>query len=166
LVNVMELLPSETKPPLPPTLVGSGSSGLLLSRDLIFTSKVKGTAAELGYPMMVAGALSQARSMIEAYWPRVVLVDLTAGELVAPAVLLAYQELTGPDVWFVAFGSHVDVDALAAARVAGCHDVLPRSRFAAELPELMRRYFSQPAPRNVRATADGTVSSTSESSRG
>jgi hypothetical protein len=143
----MELLPSEPKPLHPPAPAGSGSTGLLLSRDLIFTSKVKGTAAELGYPMMVAGADSQARSMIEAYRPRVVLVDLNAGELVAPAALIAYQAIAGTNAWFVAFGSHVNVDTLAAARAAGCHDVLPRSRFAAELPELMRRYFSQPATR-------------------
>jgi hypothetical protein len=148
LVTVMELVPSQTKPLLPPTPAGSGPSGLLLSRDLIFTSKIKGTAAQLGYPMMVAGGDSQARSMIEAYRPRVVLVDLTAGELVATTALIAYQAIAGPDAWFIAFGSHVDVDALAAARAAGCHDVLPRSRFAAELPELMRRYFSQPATRN------------------
>jgi hypothetical protein len=141
----MELLPGESKPLLPPTPVGPGPTGLLLSRDLIFTSKIKGTAAELGYPMMVAGADSQARSIIEAYQPRVVLVDLAAGALVAPAALIAYQGIAGSEAWFVAFGSHVDVDVLAAARAAGCHDVLPRSRFAAELPELMRRYFSQPA---------------------
>ena len=153
----MELLPSETKPPLPPPSAGSGPTGLLLSRDLIFTSKIKGTAAELGFLMMVAGTDSQARSMIETYRPRVVLVDLTAGVIAAPSALIAYQEIAGPDAWFVAFGSHVDVDTLAAARAAGCHDVLPRSRFAAELPELMRRYFSRPATRNAGTTADGVI---------
>jgi hypothetical protein len=111
---------------------------------LIFTAKVKGTAAELGYPMMVAGAETQARSMIETYRPRVVLVDLTAGAMVAPAALIAYQGLAGPESWFVAFGSHVEVDTLAAAKAAGCHVVLPRSRFAGELPTLLRHYFSQP----------------------
>ena len=159
----MELLPSENKPPFRPPPVGSGPSGLLLSRDLIFTSKVKGTAAELGYPMMVTGAELQARSMIAAYRPRIVFVDLAAGELVDRAALIAYQQIAGPDTWFVAFGAHVDVEVLAAARAAGCHDVLPRSRFTAELPELMRRYFSQPATRDGRMTADGTASSASES---
>ena len=45
---------SDTRPAL-------DAMGLLLSRDLIFTSKIKGTAAELGYPMMVAGDDSQAQ---------------------------------------------------------------------------------------------------------
>jgi hypothetical protein len=122
--------------------------GLLLSHDLIFTSKIKGTATALGYPMTVAGSDSQARSIIETYRPRVVLVDLTAGDLVSPAALVSYQAMTGPDVWFVAFGSHVDIDTLAAAKTAGCHVVLPRSRFSAELPKLMRLYFSEPAKRD------------------
>ena len=123
----------------------SEATGLLLSRDLIFTSKIKGTAAELGYAMMVAGTDSQAQSMIETYRPVVVLVDLNAGALVAPAALIVYQKIAGPNTWFVAFGSHVEVEALSAARAAGCHVVLPRSRFAAELPDLMRRYYSMPA---------------------
>jgi hypothetical protein len=161
----MELPLSEIKPPFPAPPVGSGPPGLLLSRDLIFTSKVKGTAAELGYPMMVTGADIPARSMIAAYRPRIVFVDLAAGKLVAPAALIAYREIAGPDTWFVAFGAHVDVEVLAAARAAGCHDVLPRSRFTAELPELMRRYFSQPATCDGRTTADGTASSASESPR-
>jgi hypothetical protein len=144
----MALLRNDSKPPLPPSPPGPKPTGLLLSRDLIFTSKIKGTAAELGYPMLVAGTDSLARSMIEAYRPQVVLVDLTAGPIVAPSALIAYQEIAGPEVWFVAFGSHLDVDALTAAKTAGCHEVLPRSRFAAELPALMRRYFSQPASRN------------------
>lgn len=144
----MKPFASDTKPPLTPPPAGTGETGLLLSRDLIFTSKVTGTAAQLGYPVSVAGTLLQAKSIIELHRPRVIFVDLTAGELVMPTALIAYQEIAGPDAWFVAFGSHVEVDALAAARAAGCHEVLPRSRFAVELPELIRRYFSQPATRN------------------
>ncbi len=70
-----------------------------------------------------------------------VFVDLAAGDLVAPAALRAFQEQAGPGTPFVAFGSHVDAEALAAARAAGCDPVLPRSRFSAELPDLIRRYF-------------------------
>jgi hypothetical protein len=137
----MELLPSEPKPVLPPTSAPFGLTGLLLCRDLIFTTKVKATAAELGYPILVASAESQAKLMIKTYQPRVVFVDLTAGEMAAPGALSAYQELADPNVWFVAFGPHVEADTLNAAKAAGCQVVMPRSKFAAELPELMRRYF-------------------------
>jgi hypothetical protein len=131
-------------PVCPPTPEKAESTGLLVSRDLIFTTKVRGTASELGYPMMVAQTQSQALSMIESFRPRVVLVDLTAGGMAAPSALMAYQKRAGTDVWFVGFGPHVEVDVLAAATGAGCHLVMPRSKFAAELPELMRRCFSQP----------------------
>jgi hypothetical protein len=126
----------------------SEKCGLLLSRDLIFTSKITGTAADLGYRIMLAANDLQAKSMIEAYQPLVVLIDLTAGVLVSPTALVAYQEITGPKTWFVAFGSHVDTDVLAAAKNAGCHVVLPRSRFAAELPRLLSRYFSESPARD------------------
>jgi len=118
------------------------STGLLLCRDLIFTTKVKETAAALGYQIQVAGNPLLARSLIESSRPRVVFVDLTAGEMVAPGALSDYRKLAGPDVWFVAFGPHVEAESLTAARTAGCQAVLTRSKFTAELPELMRIYFS------------------------
>ncbi len=91
----------------------------MLSRDLIFTSKVTGTARELGHRVLVAGTSALALAMIEQWKPRVVFVDLAGGDLVAPAALLGYQALAGPATAFVAFGSHVDTQALAAARPRG-----------------------------------------------
>jgi AmiR/NasT family two-component response regulator len=120
---------------------------VLLCKDLIFMSKIKGTAAELGFRIMVASNNLLAMSMIETHKPRVVFIDLNAGAMVAPQALIAYQEVAGSETWFVAFGSHVDAHALAAAKDAGCHVVLPRSRFAGELPVLMQEYFCQPVAR-------------------
>ncbi len=120
----------------------SGSYGLLLSRDLIFTTKIKATAAELGYQIQVAGDVMLARSLIAEQRPRVVLIDLTAGDLCAPSALRDYRKLAGSDAWFVAFGPHVDADALVAARAAGCQTTMPRSKFASELPDLIQQYFT------------------------
>jgi CheY-like chemotaxis protein len=131
-------------PAFPPVPEGSGPTGLLLSRDLIFTSKVTGTARELGHRVLVAGNTALASAMIAQWKPLVVFVDLSAGELVAVPALLAYRSAAGPDTPFVAFGSHVDTASLASARDAGCDPVLPRSRFSAELPDLIRRYFGGP----------------------
>jgi CheY-like chemotaxis protein len=131
----MNALPTDSLP-VPDAPV---STGLLLSRDLIFTSKVTGTARELGYRVLVAGNVALARTMIEEQRPRVILVDLAAGDMVSPETLVAYQELAGPETPLVAFGSHVDTQSLAAARAAGCAEVMPRSKFSAELPALIRR---------------------------
>jgi CheY-like chemotaxis protein len=113
----------------------------LLSRDLIFTAKVTGTARELGKRVMVAGNVALATAMIAQWRPRVVLVDLAAGDLVAPAALVAFRQQAGLGTAFVAFGSHVDTQALADAKAAGCDEVMPRSKFSAELPALIRRYL-------------------------
>ena len=48
-----------------------------------------------------------------------VFVDLAAGDLVAPEALLGYQALAGAATAFVAFGSHVDTQALAARAPRG-----------------------------------------------
>jgi len=127
----------------------AGPTGILLSRDLIFTSKIIGSARVLGHRVLVAGTSSLALAMIQQWRPCVVFVDLAAGDLVAPVTLVAYQELAGPATAFLAFGSHVDTEALAAARAAGCDPVMPRSKFAAELPELIGRYFGSDGSRGT-----------------
>src|SRR5262245_3606190 len=99
-------------------------AGLLLSRDLIFTSKIAGTARELGGQVLTAGNSALATAMIEQWRPRVVFVDLMAGALVDLPALTAYRRTAGEDVPFVAFGPHVDTIALETARAAGCAEVL------------------------------------------
>src|SRR6516165_8555667 len=112
--------------------------GLLLSRDLIFISKVTGTARALGCRILVTGTAALVAEMIDKWHPKVLFVDLSAGDLVGEPALVAYRELAGPGTSLIAFGSHVDTAALEAAKAAGCDLVLPRSRFSAELPALIR----------------------------
>jgi hypothetical protein len=150
LVTIMEFPDAEARTkPTPvsdtaPDPIGD-KLGIVLSRDLFFTDKVKGTAEALGYRMLEAGEPAQARILIQKWQPRVVFLDLTAGDVAAPAAMADYQQMTGPGTWYVAAGPHVQTELLDAAREAGCQVVLPRSKFSAELPALMRRYFSRPA---------------------
>ncbi len=60
-----------------------------------------------------------------------ILLDLASG--IDPADVVAI----GPPV--VAYGPHVDRDALDAAVAAGCNDALPRSRIFRRLPDLIDR---------------------------
>jgi hypothetical protein len=126
--------------------------GILLCRDLIFTTKIQGTALSLGYHISVIGDVSKAKMEIESSNPRLVLIDLTSGELSAPSAMCEYVALAGPKTWVVAFGPHVETNALARAKAAGCQVVLPRSKFAGDLPGLLQFYFSQ-----LPAAADKTV---------
>ena len=59
----------------------------------------------------------------------VILLDLTSG--IDPAEVVAL----GPPV--VAYGPHVESDALDAALAAGCWEALPRSRVFQRLPDLL-----------------------------
>lgn len=61
--------------------------------------------------------------------------DVVVVDLSRPGVLEALPDLAGART--VGFGSHVDRELLAAARAAGCDEVLPRSRFFARLGELL-----------------------------
>jgi DNA-binding NarL/FixJ family response regulator len=131
------MTPSEL--PSPDTRVG-----LLLSRDLIFTAKITGTARELNCRVLWADSPAQVSHLFELCRPRVVFVDLSAGELVRPDALMAYKQMA-PTTPFVAFGSHVDSASLAGAAAAGCDPVLPRSRFVSTLPELIRSYLGADA---------------------
>jgi DNA-binding NarL/FixJ family response regulator len=123
--------------------LNDGPIGLLLSRDLIFTSKVTGTANALGHRVVVVGGVEKALALIAERTPVVVFVDLAAGDLASPGAIGRYREAAPPGTPFLAFGSHVDVQALADAKAAGCDPVLPRSRFTSELPALIRRYFDE-----------------------
>ncbi|MDR3618308.1 MAG: response regulator [Paludisphaera borealis] len=114
-------------------------AGVLLSRDLLFTVKITGTARELGFRVVAVGDAERASAMIEEHRPKAVFVDLAAGPLAAPESLVALQRTAGPETPFIAFGSHVDPQALAAAKAAGCREVMPRSKFSAELPDIVRR---------------------------
>ncbi len=116
--------------------------GLLISNDLFFTSKVTSTAEALGLRVRVAASASQAKTWIDDNNPRVVLVDLNAGVAAGSDAIKTYRAALSEGARLVAFGSHVDTDALAAATAAGCDEVMPRSKFSAGLPENLRRWLS------------------------
>lgn len=121
--------------------VPDGPAGLLLSRDLFFTTKVVGTAQALGFQVVSAGNGAMVSALLAKWRPAVVFVDLAAGDLVTPSALIAHRAEC-PGTPFIAFGSHVDADALRAARDAGCEEVMPRSRFSAELAQILRRQLA------------------------
>ena len=111
--------------------------GLMLTRDLMFTSKVTSTAASLGLRIEVVGTEEQLGLRLSAAVPRAVFLDLSLADLDPVRIVAALPLVDRPRV--IAFGSHVDEVRLNAARAAGCDDVMPRSKFAATLPELLPR---------------------------
>jgi CheY-like chemotaxis protein len=101
---------------------------------------VTGTAAALGQEVAIAGDMAEAVELCRARPPAYVIIDLGIAEIDIEAAVARLREAAGA-VPTIAYGSHVDKARLDAARAAGCDEVLPRSRFSAELPALLRRCF-------------------------
>ena len=97
---------------------------LALAPDLFFASKIKETLTAAGHEVAVVSA---APATIDTDLLIVDLdrVDATAGE--------------GAGVPRLGFYSHVDVETRRRAELAGFDLVVPRSRIARELPQLVSR---------------------------
>jgi CheY-like chemotaxis protein len=108
--------------------------GLLLCDDLIFTSKVTGTAKALGLDVTAARDASSLLRLARLAAPSCVLVDLHNPGLDLEALLRELREACPAMPRVMAYASHVEAATLHAARLAGCDPVLPRSRFVEELP--------------------------------
>ena len=116
--------------------------GLVLTRDLLFSTKITGTARALGFEMdVVANVEGLARRMSETAY-RCLLLDLSVADVSIAEVMQAVGENKPDRPAIVAFGSHVDTARLAEAESAGCNEVMPRSRFAGTLPDLLGRLLS------------------------
>jgi len=109
-------------------------SGLLLSDDLIFGSKITGTARALGLEVQTARTAGQLVDLARRMQPVCVVLDLHNPGLDLSALLAELSAVCTNRPRVVAYGSHVEAAVLHAARVAGCDTVLPRSKFVEILP--------------------------------
>lgn len=106
--------------------------------DLLFSSKIRATARGVGvdvtFARTPADILAQARSLK----PALVIFDINcekADPINTVAALKADPELSRiPTTGFV---SHVDTSLIMAARGAGMDEVMARSAFAANLPQIL-----------------------------
>ncbi len=122
--------------------MSSTPQGLMLCDDLIFTSKVTGTANALG---LVVQAVRSPAALLEAarhHAPRCVIVDLHNPGLDLPELIRQLADACPVMPRVVGYGSHVEAETLHAARVAGCDPVWPRSKFVEELPEALATWLA------------------------
>jgi CheY-like chemotaxis protein len=108
---------------------------LALVEDLLFRSKIrevaKRTGAEIVFPRTPAEVSEAARAR-----PSLAVVDLHADKLDPLGSLAALRAEGIPAIGFFA---HVQTDLARAALEAGATEVMPRSAFAARLPEILAR---------------------------
>ncbi|MEJ2184302.1 MAG: hypothetical protein P8Z36_00015 [Gemmatimonadota bacterium] len=113
-----------------------GAQVLALVADLIFAARVRG-AAPAGVAVRTTSRAEQLKAAAAVAVPGLILVDLSAGDDPVGLIRWVRSEARLEGVRVVAFGSHVDVERLSAARAAGADTVLARSAFVGRLPDLL-----------------------------
>ena len=116
--------------------------GLLLCDDLMFTSKVTGTARAVGVIVTAIRTVERLVALAETEPPLCVILDLHNTTLDLPTLMSSLREKCPTMPRVIAFGSHVDVELLAAARQAGCDRVMPRSQFVKLLETGLKEWLS------------------------
>jgi chemosensory pili system protein ChpA (sensor histidine kinase/response regulator) len=116
---------------------------LAILDDLLFTSKIKTTAKQLGVSVSIARSRDGALTEMRAHRPSLVIFDLNnprTDPLGIVADMKRDSELAS--IPTVGFASHVNTDVIQAARAAGVGDVLARSLFTERLPQILGRGVS------------------------
>jgi CheY-like chemotaxis protein len=124
--------------PLPHIGRPTPMSCLLLCDDFFFANKITGTAQALGVVVKEVTSPNTACGFAAPENVRLIIVDLNTPGINVAELIAALPDENRPAV--IAFDSHVNTERIAAAKAAGCDQVLPRSRFTAELPEILKRF--------------------------
>jgi CheY-like chemotaxis protein len=109
--------------------------------DLFFVGKLQGTARQAGVPLATVRAVDFDLESLRRERPALLIFDLNTSSASAVELIRRVKadgELAS--VPLLGFFSHVQVELQRAAQAAGCELILPRSKFSATLPELLRRY--------------------------
>lgn len=108
---------------------------VVLCSDMLFLSKITGTAKELGFTFCTALSCKKAVASIQKGARQLLLIDLNQPNLDWDLLESIHQQ--NNSLTSIAFGPHVDTERLSKARTAGCTYVMPRSQFSAQLPQLL-----------------------------
>jgi CheY-like chemotaxis protein len=113
---------------------------LVVVDDLMFRSKISTAAKAVGASIAAATSPAAAVARARELQPRLIILDLDSRRTQPFEVLRQLANDTAlaaiPTLGFV---SHVHADAIREARALGIGEVLARSAFSANLPEILRR---------------------------
>jgi PleD family two-component response regulator len=108
--------------------------------DLMFTSKIKNAATQLGVPVGFARTTAAALGEMQKAAPSLVILDLD-NPRTAPLEIVSAMKADPKlaEVPTLGFVSHVHTEVIDAARQAGVTEVLARSAFTQRLPDILSR---------------------------
>jgi DNA-binding NarL/FixJ family response regulator len=103
--------------------------------DLFFQAKLLETAKQLGVELRTCTTPDAMLAEIAKSPPRLVVVDLNARN--NPIDAIARVQASAGQIPLLGFLSHVQLELAEKARAAGCHDVMPRSKFTRDLATIL-----------------------------
>jgi len=113
---------------------------LAILDDLMFTSKIRTAAKQLGVDVSVARSADAALAEMRRAPPSLVILDLNSPRTDPLGIVAAMKrDAALASVPTVGFASHVQVDVINAARDAGVDEVLARSAFTLKLSDILTR---------------------------
>jgi CheY-like chemotaxis protein len=114
---------------------------LLLSADLLFSSRVAGAAERLGSKLQTVGTPDALLEALAAADPwSLVLLDLNTFGWSISEWVTRMREAPQPPRAIVAYGPHVHTQRLDEATAAGCDAVLTRGHFNAQMDAVLAEY--------------------------
>jgi DNA-binding NtrC family response regulator len=109
----------------------------LFTNDLMFQSRISQAVRSDGNQLLVARSLDQLKERLGEQPLHSAILDLSFRSLDVGATLAALKA-TYPSMVSIAYGPHVDVDALQGAREAGVDHVLTRGQFDRDMAQWLR----------------------------
>lgn len=115
---------------------------VLFSGDLLVISRVQNAAAAIGVTVQPVNSIPQAVSKCAELRSSLIIADLTApaldiGKLVNELRAGQVEKAADFPPRVIAFGPHVHENRLAAAREAGCDEVLSRGQFFRQIEVIL-----------------------------
>ena len=113
---------------------------LAILDDLLFASKIRSTAKQIGATLAVAKSRDAALAEMRANAPALVILDLD-NPRTDPLGIMAGMKADPAlaSIHTVGFVSHVHTELIEAARHAGVDNVMARSQFAERLPQILAK---------------------------
>ena len=109
--------------------------------DLMFSSKIKTAANQLGVDLRFSRSLDGALETMRKNPTTLVLFDLNNQRLDPLAIVSAmHADPALASIPTIGYASHVQTDVINAARQAGVGEVLARSAFTAQLGDILTRH--------------------------
>ncbi|MGC1382599.1 MAG: hypothetical protein WA823_02390 [Candidatus Acidiferrales bacterium] len=123
------------------TIIFTMAEALAFVDDIFFQAKIRETAKLVGVDIRFCTTPDALFAELDKERPNLVVIDLNARN--SPLDAIARARAFAADMPLVGFLSHVQLDLAEKARLAGCENVMPRSKFTHNLATILAQAKSQ-----------------------